>query len=235
MRTLLSRYSLGIGAAAAFLAGCAQAENNLPPTVGIPGVVHRILPAYSYQVMYRFPKVSRGAHPLVSLINVNGTLYGTTLRGGASDNGTVFSMSATGHTKVLYSFKGGSDGAWPRGRLIDVGGMLYGTTSQGGGSGCRGGCGTVYGISTSGPEKAFYRFRGGSDGAHPWAGLIDVNGTLYGTTASGGTRYNTGTVYSITRAGSEKVLYRFDGAHGAFPESDLIDVKGTLFGTTYSG
>ena len=38
-----------------------------------------------------------------------------------------------------------------------------------------------------GKEKALYSFRGaedGFDGCRPWAPLIDVNGTLYGTTAN---------------------------------------------------
>jgi uncharacterized repeat protein (TIGR03803 family) len=42
-----------------------------------------------------------------------------------------------------------------------------------------------------------YRFANGPDGAHPSAGVIDVNGTLYGTTVSGGDN-GSGTIYSIT-------------------------------------
>jgi hypothetical protein len=34
---------------------------------------------------------------------------------------------------------------------------------------------------------AFYSFQGPPDGEYPFAGLIDVNGTLYGTTQAGGT------------------------------------------------
>jgi uncharacterized repeat protein (TIGR03803 family) len=37
----------------------------------------------------------------------------------------------------------------------------------------------------------------GSDGYYPASNLISVNGTLYGTTAYGGT-HGYGTVYSIT-------------------------------------
>jgi uncharacterized repeat protein (TIGR03803 family) len=76
-------------------------------------------------VLYRFKGGS-----LSGLLDVNGTLYGTTFSGGTSNAGTVYSVSTSGVVKVLYSFKGGSDGAHPIGGLIDVKGVLYGTTSM---------------------------------------------------------------------------------------------------------
>jgi hypothetical protein len=33
-----------------------------------------------------------------------------------------------------------------------------------------------------------HRFSGGADGAEPQAGLVDVKGSLYGTTSSGGSK-----------------------------------------------
>jgi uncharacterized repeat protein (TIGR03803 family) len=56
-----------------------------------------------------------------------------------------------------------------------------------------------------------YRFTGGADdGATPVSGLIEVNGTFYGTTLLGGdVRYcDCGTVYSITKSGKEKMMLR---------------------------
>ena len=119
--------------------------------------------------------------------------------------------------KVVYNFTGGSDGAQPYAGLIDVNGTLYGTTSQGGGSGCAttitSGCGTVFSITPSGQETVLHAFTGGSDGANPKAALIDVNGTLYGTTFHGGDTKckGCGTVFSITPSGVEKVLHSFSG------------------------
>jgi len=46
-------------------------------------------------------------------------------------------------------------------------------------------------------ENIVYSFAGGSDGATPTAGLINVSGTLYGTTGDGGGSNNYGTVFSI--------------------------------------
>ncbi|MGB8909225.1 MAG: choice-of-anchor tandem repeat GloVer-containing protein [Candidatus Cybelea sp.] len=45
-----------------------------------------------------------------------------------------------------------------------------------------------------------------------------------------------GTVYSISTAGTERVLYNFAGnTDGANPLTGLINVKGTLYGETYFG
>jgi uncharacterized repeat protein (TIGR03803 family) len=102
---------------------------------------------------------------------------------------------------VLYSFSGGTDGSFPTANLINVNGMLYGTTSFGGGYyGCgnSNGCGTVFSIDPkSGTEAVLHSFGSGSDGGSPVAGLINVNGMLYGTTASGGAQRH-GTVFSIS-------------------------------------
>ena len=46
--------------------------------------------------------------------------------------------------------------------------------------------GTVFSLSKSGVEKVMHSFSGAPDGALPYAGLINVKGTLYGTTWAGG-------------------------------------------------
>jgi len=150
------------------------------------GTVYSITPKGVYKQLYRFAGGSDGANPSGELLDVNGLLYGTTTGGGASGNGTVYTMTTAGKEQVIYSFAGGSDGAYPRARLIDVNGTLYGTTGGGGNSSCAGGCGTVYSITPAGAETVLYRFAGGSDGMSPAASLINIKGTLYGTTAGGG-------------------------------------------------
>jgi uncharacterized repeat protein (TIGR03803 family) len=201
------------------------------------GTIFSISKTGPEKMLYRFAGRPDGALPYAGLLKVNGTLYGTTSNGGLGA-GTVYSISTTGSENVLHSFAGGSDGAYPEASLVDVNGTLYGTTVSGGGNGCNLGCGTVYSISTTGSEKVLHRFAGGSNGAYPEASLVDVNGTLYGTTFSGGTycRDYCGTVFSITTAGTEHVLHSFgSGDDGAGPEAGLIDVNGTLYGTTYRG
>jgi len=144
-----------------------------------------------------------GYGPMGRLIDVGGTLYGTTYFGGAGGRGTVFSVTPAGVETVLYAFAGGADGAAPDGSLTDVSGTLYGTTVNGGGSSnCAAGCGTVFSVTPGGGEAVVYAFQGGNDGANPDAGLIDVAGVLYGTTRGGGyvNCYGAGcgTVFAIT-------------------------------------
>lgn len=210
------------------------------------GTVFSISRTGSEHVLHSFTGPD-GMNPLGTLINVRNTLYGTTQYGGAKCEGegyvgcgTVYKISTTGNLHVLYNFGGGTDGYAPQASLIDVKGTLYGTTAAGGNSGCNHvGCGTVYGISTSGTEKVLHRFGSGSDGTQPLAGLIDMKGMLYGTTWTGGEGcggVGCGTVYRISTTGSEKVLHMFSGdSGGAAPSSNLISVKGVLYGTTEEG
>lgn len=196
------------------------------------GTVFKVSTSGEEHVLYRFKAGSDGAHPYAGLIAVNGTLYGTTYQGGTSGSGTVFSVSTSGNEHVLYSFKGGKDGQYPYGRLLDVNGTLYGTTYQGG---VYPGWGVVFKVSTTGEEHVIYSFKAGNDGAHPWSGLIAVNGMLYGTTQQGGTS-GSGTVFQVSTSGAEKVIYSFKGgSDGQYPYSRLLDLNGMLYGTTYQG
>jgi uncharacterized repeat protein (TIGR03803 family) len=171
---------------------------------------------------------------------------------------SLSSLPLTGNGyQVLYKFKGDNysqtDGFEPFGSLIAVKDRLYGTTAQGGllnYSACGAGkffagCGTVFEVGTTGMEHVLYRFAGGSDGYFPQAGLLALNGTLYGTTNAGGggpcqishySNYACGTVFSLSLFGQERVLHSFTGApDGAGPTASLIAVNGALYGTTPSG
>lgn len=256
----VGRYTLLSCAVAAMLAACggSQAPTGAPGAVpqnvvGTPAraTEHRIRPSSSYQVLYSFSarRARRlgGASPHAPLIAINGTMYGTAYAGGTKCRprgcGTVYSISPTGAKEVIYKFLGGSnDGSAPTAGLIDVDGTFYGTTWYGGGSGCQSpyGCGIVYSVNPSGTETVLHKFTGGPyDGAYPDASLIDVNGTLYGTTSAGGNpTCNTqgcGTVYSITTSGSEKVLHAFGGGKDGYTPIGLLDVNGTIYGTTFGG
>ena len=165
------------------LAGCLFA--GVPARAANEGVEHVI---YAFQ-----NNSSDGANPAAGLINVKGTLFGTTPYGGSSGAGTVFSVTPAGVEKVIYAFQNsGGDGTGPVAGLINVNGTLFGTT-RGGGSNNGG---TVF-LLSQGFEGVLYSFQyNGSDGANPVAGLIDVNGTLYGTTPYGGSS-GAGTVFSL--------------------------------------
>jgi uncharacterized repeat protein (TIGR03803 family) len=206
------------------------------------GTVFSITPSGAETLLHSFGGTGDGYGPMAGIIKVNGTLYGTTYYQDLSGSyGTVFSITPSGKETVLHSFKGGAkDGAAPQASLLNVNGTLYGTTFYGGaygGSSCSplGGCGTVFSITPSGTETVLHSFGSSGDGKEPQADLIDVNGTLYGTTVYGGT-YGRGTVFSITPYGTETVLYSFGApGDGEEPEADLIDVNATLYGTTVYG
>lgn len=206
---------------------------------------------FSYSVLYSFTGSPDGANPYFgSLVrDAKGSLYGTTLNGGAADYGTVFEVNATGKETMLYSFNGSPDGAYPYGGLVRDGkGNLYGTTAGGGieDNTCRifglDGCGTVFEVNKKGVETTLYSFVGPpDDGAIPYAGLVrDSTGNLYGTTDYGG-GLNKGTVFELAPSGGvETMLYAFCSvsgcADGAFPEGALFrDSKGDLYGTTDDG
>jgi uncharacterized repeat protein (TIGR03803 family) len=178
---------------------------------GSGGTVFSVTPSGTEKVIHSFQGGSPdGSFPtFYGLIDVSGTLYGTTFDGGNGKGcgsgvgcGTVFSITPSGTETLLHSFSGHVAVA-PQG-LVDVNGVLYGMTYYGGGTGCGGdGCGTVFRITTSGAFKVLYTFTGGtSDGAFPEGSLIDVNGTLYGMTeAGGGTAcggQGCGTVFALT-------------------------------------
>ena len=195
------------------------------------GTVYAIAASGAEDVVYSFAG-SKGAYPQAPVLGVNGSLYGTTLRGGTADYGTVFAI-ASGKETVLHSFTGKpADGADPQAAVVNAGGTLYGTTLGGGTAGY----GTVFAIAASGQETVLHSFTGHLDGANPSAPLIDVKGTLYGTTSSGGT-HKAGTVFSITPSGTLTVLYSFKGgsSDGYGPLGPVVDVNGTLYGTTWAG
>jgi uncharacterized repeat protein (TIGR03803 family) len=215
------------------------------------GTVFSITASGKERIVYNFQGGPDAGIPRGSLVNVNGTLYGTSAGGTAScptgaGCGAVFSVTSAGEEHVIYSFAGNADGQYPNG-LTAVHGMLYGTTSAGGGGACPSGCGTVFAVTTDGKEKVLYRFKGGSDGSSPNAGLADVNGTLYGTTQGGGGTTgctnsgnladpSCGTVFSLSPSGEEHVVHRFvAGTDATNPTAGLIDVCGALYGTANGG
>ncbi len=206
-------------------------------------------------ILYSFGSSGiNGSAPDGGLIDVGGVLYSTTVSGGNFDQGTVFSLDLkTGAEVAVYSFcslDNCSDGSEPMANLIDVQDTLYGTTNKGGHCSYKNGCGTVFSFDAkTGTEKVLYSFCGKycMDGDQPSAGLINVNGTLYGTSTAGGTasKYcrkslGCGTVFAVDlTTGAENVLYSFcsqqDCADGEYPASGLTEVKGTLYGTTVQG
>jgi uncharacterized repeat protein (TIGR03803 family) len=77
----------------------------------------------------------------------DGNLYGIMQIGGASNFGTIFTITTTGTFTTLYNFcsqSGCADGQYPSGGLVqDTNGILYGATSHGGANGF----GTIFSLN----------------------------------------------------------------------------------------
>jgi uncharacterized repeat protein (TIGR03803 family) len=180
--------------------------------------------------------LSDGFQPQAALIDVKGTLYGTASGGGATGSGVVFKIDpSSGTESVIYSFSDeNGDGYSPEAALVNLKGNLYGTAAFGGAYGA----GAAFVVTpANGHETVLHSFGNGSDGQLPVADLLNVKGTLYGTTQLGGTS-NAGTVFEMASGtGAESVVYSFQssGGDGTEPVAGLINVKGNLYGTTNTG
>jgi uncharacterized repeat protein (TIGR03803 family) len=180
----------------------------------------------------------------------DGNFYGTTKYGGAAGCeppfgcGTVFKITPAGTLTTLHSFDG-NDGANPSAVLVQASdGNFYGTTESGG-AGYYGGDGTVFRITPKGKLTTLYSFcvqQGCVDGDAPSAGLVQASdGSLYGTTASGGGSGAVGTIFKITLRGALSTLHSFciggpPCLDGDGPTAGLLQAtNGSFYGTTSQG
>jgi uncharacterized repeat protein (TIGR03803 family) len=172
-----------------------------------------------------------GAEPNAGLLlNENGDFYGTTINGGANNDGTVFEISPLGTLSTLHSFDM-TDGAEPEVALIQArNAILYGTTS----GGRTGQAGTIFQIDTAGVFTSLHSFDG-TDGDYPKSRLVQgTSGNFYGTTYEGGG--GSGTVYEITPAGKLTTLHIFDAAEADGNTGGLIQASnGNFYGTAFGG
>ena len=162
------------------------------------GTVFSLTTSGVEKVLYSFANGSDGATPQANVVRFRGALWGTTQGGGADGYGTIFKVTTSGQESVVHSFVG-SDGAGPVAGLVVVNGALYGTTPNGGTIRMDAG-GTAFKLTAAGKLTVLHSFGYGLDAADPSASLLNVNGTLYGTSAEGG-QVGIGAVFSMTTSG----------------------------------
>ena len=194
-------------------------------------------PSPAYPDVEQFMSTSRVSspprYPSAGLLQgSDGSFYGTTLSGGGSGLGTVFRVTSSGVLTTLASFNGGN-GSRPSAALTQGrDGNLYGTTPFGGSDANHG---TVFKMTPDG-ALTLVAALAGTNGSHPFAGLIDASdGNLYGTTISGGA-YGFGTVFKLTPAGLLEELASFKNPNGFSPYGALVEGgDGNFYGTTGAG
>ncbi|WP_109831304.1 choice-of-anchor tandem repeat GloVer-containing protein [Reichenbachiella versicolor] len=182
----------------------------------------------SYSVLYEFVKGVNGDNPASLTMISDGKLYGTTLNGGKSDKGVLFSYDLSGTYKKLIDF-------------ADLGGVKgYGAPVEGDDH-------LLYGTAIGDEKKVLYSYNpadgeltelydfSADDGIPPVLLLKSRKGTLYGTTRDGGSR-DEGTIFSYeTATGTYTKLYDFfGGVNGAAEPGQRLteDKNGVLYGMT---
>jgi|HubBroStandDraft_6_1064221.scaffolds.fasta_scaffold224528_1 uncharacterized repeat protein (TIGR03803 family) len=215
------------------------------------GTIFKITPTGQLTTLYSFCAQSGcpdGALPQSALVQASdGNFYGTTVIGGAQNQGTVFKITSSGVLTTLYSFcskTNCTDGTQPNiGLTLGSDGNFYGTTALGGKNACPPyGCGTAFKITSSGVLTTLYTFcsqANCADGNIPQGLLVQAkDGNFYGTTDGGGAN-SFGTAFKMNAAGKFKTLHSFcvgSCSDGGIPYAGLIQgTDGNFYGTAAIG
>ena len=175
----------------------------------------------------------------LTLVELNGLLYGTTIDGGLNEEGTLFSYDPVNDVFTnLIEFDNGITGGSPQGKFTIANGKLYGIASS---NGPNGSWGTIYEYD---PNTAAIQVIHDFDGM-PAAGIeaeitLGSDGNLYGVGRSIGTNFES-VIYKYDFASSNfSVLYQLDDinlADGKMTNpAQLLEITpGKLLGTTERG
>jgi uncharacterized repeat protein (TIGR03803 family) len=195
------------------------------------GTVYKMTPSGTpLKTLHVFDQAAHadGQTPGAIIQGTDGSFYGTTQTGGASDQGTVFKITAAGTLfKLLHSFSGPQgDGSKPFGPIIQArDGNFYGTEFDGQ---------YIYKITPTGSFSRFFTLTS-QTGAIAEAGLIQAtDGKFYGAMQFYGAGY--GTILQLTPTGMASVPHNFDYTHGGGPQVSVFQhTNGILYGDTTAG
>ena len=219
----------GAFAAGPLVEGADGAFYGTTQTGGSPqvGVIFKITKDGTYSKLYNFG-LAGGSYPHSGLtLGADGNFYGTTVGGGDNGYGAIFMMTPTLTVTNLYSFTN-ADGK-SQGVVYGSDGTLYGTT------GLHTGPATVYKLA-NGAFSVLHTLAP-TEGLRPSPTLaLSADGTLYGAATDGGSGSDgSGTIFSVTPAGTFKVLHRFLFSDGTTPTTLTIGDDQKLYGTTMAG
>ncbi len=150
-------------------------------------------------------------------------IYGTT-------EGAAFRWHWTRGGEAFHPF------TWPdtpSSGLIEVGNVVFAGTADRGGP--HGG-GFVFRVGPYGDNDVLHAFKATEQGASPRGTLVEgEDGRFYGVAFEGG-RFGSGSIFSVSRAGSLWTLHSFAQTDGAEPQAGLVrGADGALYGSTPSG
>ncbi|HYF36654.1 MAG TPA: choice-of-anchor D domain-containing protein, partial [Prosthecobacter sp.] len=199
--------------------------------------------------------LTAGSDPSARLhIHTDGTVWGTTRVGGASQLGSVFKYNpATRRFTHVGSFSGSSGaniGSWPISRMTTgPDGYIWGTVSL---NAPTGGDGSLFKIDPNGGGIVIVKtFQGDwlnnpPGGKRPESGLVvDQQGYIWGATTRGGgisatpsTTVGYGTIFRVDPMTHEvTTVFKFTGDAGALPGMEpkgelVMDADGNIWGQT---
>jgi uncharacterized repeat protein (TIGR03803 family) len=203
---------------------------------GAPGVVYRVnktgatgeIEAFAF---FPVPETAgdfgpAGESPATGVVEVDGSFYGSAMFGGANGLGTIF-HATPGNVSAVHTFDG-SDGTTPTSPLLlGSGHVLYGTTLGDGVTNF----GTLFQFGLD--DNAFSNLASfnGANGDFPYQqGVIEADGSLFGTTQMGGTA-GRGVVYRWSASTGLEVLHDMDAVTDGSPIATLMAASdGALYG-----
>jgi uncharacterized repeat protein (TIGR03803 family) len=179
-----------------------------------------------------FERTTKGAYPTGNLIEVDGKLYGTTLEGGANNQGVMYEYSlSTGQLNKQLDFDEFSspdfDLGAPGSLVLANNGKIYGLTSNNDGIDV----GAIYEYSLATNTITRTLELNSATGNYPLSNGLSLsiaNNKLYGTTSYGG-EYNRGILFELdpdTFSFSKK--YDFNNVQGGAPTGSLLYVPAAV-------
>ncbi len=170
---------------------------------------------------------TNGSRPVGDLFSAsNGLVYGTTIEGGALNEGVLFQVTTGGVFTKLFDFDA-PIGANPAGKLTELNGLLYGTTSTGASVAFAGGIYSWDIANNAYVQEANFNLANGDDSRSDL--VSDGNGALWGTARAGGSGplSGYGTVFRFNPVTSGLTLMRdfTDISDGIRPTNGLVLVQ----------
>lgn len=175
-----------------------------------------------YTTLHHF-EAANGKTPYGALCQAgNGTLYGMTYRGGASDDGVFYRIEPDGSGFAkLFDFTG-SNGQSPWNHMVVAGpDLLYGAVTLGGSSSS----GLLFSfVPSTGAFTELFSFGPLEGGLLFGSPVLATDGRLYGLCGSGGDFFY-GTVYRYDPVSDvATTLHSFNPPDGYTPRADLVQV-----------